>query len=405
MSRAATRDPSLQEVNQGYLQEAERRLAHLAVVRQELEGALLDPRYDSEKDQGRIWDSLNSLPDVERTLAQEIEIRRYLGQSILDARARSPGVTLSEHDLAKDPRVAWNTRRLTEFRQRHGRHYPKDKNGKASKVAEPCYHCYFGTLAYRLQHRYRWSPQFYARLRQNLTQRRNGGPALEIDIDKLVRQEGSWRDGYVDVNPDGTVQGSSGVAVATGFDIGKHSKDELHALAERYGWPPGLAEKLEPYAEKDGDEASEVLVALGPLTLTEEEALAVDEAVVDDYTSKTEAAWNRAAPIEFADLDADRQTVLFLMSYNRGAAHSSWDDDHRAFYDAAASGRWPDAERILDSIPGDKGYAAMLKRAREADEAAAAALAAAARATAAEVEAAARAVEAAALALLPSSKP
>ena len=122
-----------------------------------------------------------------------------------------------------------------------------------------------------------------------------GGPALN---------------GYV---PD-PEQSSSGVTIATGFDLGCRSDSDLVALLPEHG---ELVDKLAIYCGHKRNKALAVLVN-NPLRITETEAQAIDTAVKQQLLNRLEQRYDSAAETGFALLPAALQTVIASVAFQYG---------------------------------------------------------------------------------------
>ena len=152
----------------------------------------------------------------------------------------------------------------------------------------------------------------------------------------------------------------SGVTVATGFDIGQRSADEL----ERMDLPADLIQRLKPYAGLVRDEAVEFL-ARNPLSITEAEAEAIDREVKGASVAALTRSYDGAvAPGAFDDLPDAAQTVIASVAFQygdlKGETPKFW---------AAATGRdWTaliaELEDFRDDYPTRRGKEADYLRAR-----------------------------------------
>ncbi|MGI2186681.1 pesticin C-terminus-like muramidase [Shewanella oncorhynchi] len=114
--------------------------------------------------------------------------------------------------------------------------------------------------------------------------------------------------GYV---PD-PKQSNSGVTIATGFDLGQRSFDELHRLL-----PAPLATKLGPYCGLKKQDAVNVLAQI-PLKITAAEAEEIDLSVKHQMLTQLVQRYNRAAKADFEDLSEPMQTVIASVAFQYG---------------------------------------------------------------------------------------
>lgn len=150
-----------------------------------------------------------------------------------------------------------------------------------------------------------------------------------IDFDFISQLEGSTHVGYVP-NPDTS---QSGVTIASGFDIGQCSVDEIEM-----SFPAALSQKLTPYAELKKQEAVAKLKSI-PLKLSDHEVDCINQfshgravdRIIDEW-AKSEA--NKA----FVELPQACQTVIASVAFQYGnlsrrtpnfwrqVTHEKWED-------------------------------------------------------------------------------
>lgn len=123
----------------------------------------------------------------------------------------------------------------------------------------------------------------------------------DIDWSFIAAREGAlYTTGY---HP-GTAYPKSGVTIATGFDVGQRSADELWSL----GLPTDLTQKLVPYAELKGADAAAVA---GGLHISIAEALIIDTVTHTRALAKLTLQYDAAVGIgAFYSLPGDVQTAL-----------------------------------------------------------------------------------------------
>ncbi|MFH0227235.1 pesticin C-terminus-like muramidase [Vibrio furnissii] len=133
---------------------------------------------------------------------------------------------------------------------------------------------------------------------------------LMINFDFIKELEGVKKDGYV---PD-VKNSSSGVTIASGFDLGARSKSDLLAL----GLPQTLVDKLTPYLGYKKDEAVEFL-AKHPLSVNEQELELLISKVKESETRRIVDLYNRTSKTtKFECLPWQAQTVIASVSYQYG---------------------------------------------------------------------------------------
>jgi hypothetical protein len=167
------------------------------------------------------------------------------------------------------------------------------------------------------------------------------------------------------------VAGSSGMTIATGFDLGQQTPARLRTVT---GLSNAALEKILPFASPlnfkncstEDVLAKVALIAPVPI-IDHKDADALDGAAAEDTLQGTLADWALAVNTnpklpEFGDLPSPWQTVMFSRTYNQGAGwirgpHVSHHTRHRGsptygFFAAAAEGRWQDAVTALRNAPG-----------------------------------------------------
>jgi hypothetical protein len=177
---------------------------------------------------------------------------------------------------------------------------------------------------------------------------KGGAPVPEnIDFSFLSNLEGGCRTaGYVPAEDDST----SGVTIATGFDLGQRSESEL----TRLGLSSDLVATLKPYLGKLKKDATDFL-AKNPLTITLQEAQTIDKLVRAAHIRSVKLAYNGAvggdkAKKKFDDLPAEAQTVIISVSFQYGAGLSFVAPK---FWKAAVNQDWDEVSKILKNF-GDR---------------------------------------------------
>ncbi|WP_437927534.1 pesticin C-terminus-like muramidase [Sorangium sp. So ce291] len=134
--------------------------------------------------------------------------------------------------------------------------------------------------------------------------------SLQIDWKFISEREGGQRlEGYV------PKAGSSGVTIATGFDIGARNKRDL----ERLELSIDLVEKLLPYCGRQRPDADKYLKE-HPLKITNTEAGAIDRAVKKSALNSLVESYNRDSPeTQFDELPSAAQTVIASVWFQYGS--------------------------------------------------------------------------------------
>lgn len=112
-----------------------------------------------------------------------------------------------------------------------------------------------------------------------------------------------------------TAMGASGVTIATGCDLGQTSVDTLQAYGLK---DEALISTLLPYIGLKKDKAIWALRHM-PLTITTEQAEALDHAVHEGYLQKyVRPAYERDSTVKFDDLPDQAQAVVMSVCFQKG---------------------------------------------------------------------------------------
>jgi len=166
----------------------------------------------------------------------------------------------------------------------------------------------------------------------------------KINWNFIAAREGFKLNGYV---PD-PQRSHSGVTIATGFDIG-NATDEMMA-----GLPLGIQKRFAAYRHLTGIPALHMLQT-NPLSITSEQAVAIDAVIKKKLTDELEAKYNHDAEMDFDDLPPEAQTVIASVGFQYG---DPWKDTPR-FWSQAVKRDWEAMRRNLLNF-GDK-YSARRK--------------------------------------------
>lgn len=137
-----------------------------------------------------------------------------------------------------------------------------------------------------------------------------------IDFAFIGRFEGFSLVGYVPRDHAGAVEGNSGVTVATGVDLGSMNPARLDALSI----PDDLKAVLRPYLGAKGEMAVRLVESIA-LTLTKDEAEALDAAVLAPFIAALRTLYNRyvlPGLRGWNDLSDRRQTVIASVGWQYG---------------------------------------------------------------------------------------
>ena len=197
-----------------------------------------------------------------------------------------------------------------------------------------------------------------------------------LDISKLSAWEGGqYLRGYVPFttkkNAQGkseiVVAGQSGMTIATGYDLGQRTQDEVKAVT---GLSTQALTALLPFvgvrfAHLSKAQVIAKVVTIGPVPVIEKsDADALDRAVGATTLSATIAAWiaHRKTNVPtFTQMPAPWQTVMFSRTYNQGPGWALPGSSTYAFFKAAAEGKWKDAVKALNDAPGPGWFQARVK--------------------------------------------
>lgn len=183
-----------------------------------------------------------------------------------------------------------------------------------------------------------------------------------VDETFIARVEGQQQLTAYVPNNQGTVIGNSGVTVATGIDLGSKTIEGLTAI----GVPADLIVTLTPYLRLTGQEALAAMQNT-PLTITRDQANALDSAVRNDILGQVVSNYNAASSYaDFYQLPAGIQTAIASVAYQYGpwlatATRNFWAqvtegqwqaavDNLRAFGDAYAGRREQEADLMAGDI-------------------------------------------------------
>lgn len=131
-----------------------------------------------------------------------------------------------------------------------------------------------------------------------------------IDFSFISKLEGFETSGYVPEPDGGEIE--SGVTVASGFDIGQRSVEEIDD-----NFDCELADKLAPYCGVTGHEAM-VLIKHEPLELSKEECITINEYAHKQAISRLMTEWVEHGKVAFASLHPATQTVIASVAFQYG---------------------------------------------------------------------------------------
>ena len=158
-------------------------------------------------------------------------------------------------------------------------------------------------------------------------------PGNNIDFDFIAEQEGAAiNKAYVPTKRDGSVDGNSGVTVATGVDLG--SKDDAYFE----GLDESITRKLRPHFGKK-KAAAQTSIQTSPLVLTDSEVAALDRFVKEKELNDLRDQWNKDSDTDFDDLPTNKATAVASVYYqyknNLVNKHNFWKQTTSGDWDAA----------------------------------------------------------------------
>jgi GH24 family phage-related lysozyme (muramidase) len=175
-----------------------------------------------------------------------------------------------------------------------------------------------------------------------------------IDMSFLGEKEGFKLDAYVPKDKEGKAIDQSGVTVGTGVDLGSKNEDYFKGLE------PSILSKLKPHFGKKREAAQKSLEE-NALSLTEDEALALDNFVKVKEFNTLKKRWNRDSEISWDDLTTNQATAVASVYYQHGNQTFKYN-----FWDQTTSGNWDAAHDNLMTWGGStptrrRDEAALLK--------------------------------------------
>lgn len=174
-----------------------------------------------------------------------------------------------------------------------------------------------------------------------------------IDFDFIKELEGFELEGYVPRDKKGEVLGHSGVTIASGFDLGQHSINDLVGM----GFSDEMCNKLCHYLGKKRGEAVKLLECM-PLKLTEEECDEINSKVKRRFINNIAIKYNLASEASFQLLPEEFRTVIVSVLFQYGSERKVPN-----FWKQVIECRWEDALANLRNF----GDSYPTRRNREAD--------------------------------------
>lgn len=147
-------------------------------------------------------------------------------------------------------------------------------------------------------------------------------PPPDVDWDFIKEREGMELQDYVPKDKKTELPlDNSGITIAAGFDLGQRNANDLKAL----NLTPELTARLTPYLGLKRADA-QTFLAKNPLSVSDDEALAINKAVKADILNKTVKSYNAATARAYGaqtaprlqDLPREAQTAIFSTAFQYG---------------------------------------------------------------------------------------
>lgn len=166
-----------------------------------------------------------------------------------------------------------------------------------------------------------------------------------VDFDFIKEQEGFKLDGYVPVDKDTNIPlGESGVTIASGFDLGQRGLKDLSGL------PENIQIKLKPYLGLKKEFAQKKLKEL-PISITNDEAMIVNQVAKADAMSKLEKQWKEKTGTDFSSLPRNQATPIASVAFQYGDLAKKTPN----FWNQVTSNDWEGAKKNLANFKDSYG--------------------------------------------------
>jgi GH24 family phage-related lysozyme (muramidase) len=158
-----------------------------------------------------------------------------------------------------------------------------------------------------------------------------------VDWGFIGEREGVRTDGYVPPDEHHQPDTNSGVTIASGFDLGGRTVDDL----QRLGLTDDLVTRLTPFLGLRGQAAQDYLTA-HPLNITPQQQQAIDAPAFTSYYNRVADNYNAAQTTgtRFQDLPRNAQTAITSLAYQYGTNLASATPH---FWNQVTAGRWQEA--------------------------------------------------------------
>lgn len=161
------------------------------------------------------------------------------------------------------------------------------------------------------------------------------------------REGGSQSKGYIPTNKDtGEVIGKSGLTIATGWDVGQMSEDEIEAS----GLPASVISKVKDFAGLKGQSALDMLEEKGAPSINSTEAAAINTYTHSKALKQLSTNYKLATGKSFKDLSRAQQTVVSSVGFQYG---SNLEEATPNFWKQITEGKWNEAYKNLKNFGDD----------------------------------------------------
>ena len=167
-----------------------------------------------------------------------------------------------------------------------------------------------------------------------------------INWDFISQQEGGGKKrGYIPKH-EGEVLDSSGVTIATGWDVGQMSKEEL----TRSGLSQNIINKMIDYVGKTGKDSLYALDKFGIPEIEDKEVIEINKYTKNKTLSSIRKKYEKDSGESFDILTKAQQTVLASVAFQYGSNLKSKTPN---FWKQVTSGDWDSVVKNLENF-GDK---------------------------------------------------
>jgi len=173
-------------------------------------------------------------------------------------------------------------------------------------------------------------------------------PEFGGDRSFIEEQEGGLQTQASVPADDGAALGDSGATIGIGIDLGQRDAAELRRL----GVDEALIEKVKPFLGLQGEAAKRALEAQ-PLRLSEAEARALSNKVLNDIIRRVAANFNADSRFDFFALPPEAQTVIADVAIQFGPNLANPDEGTPDFWGFVIRGEWGKAIEELRNF-GDQ---------------------------------------------------